>query len=87
MLAAWKSGDIQKLDALMQKSFKEHPALYDKFLVRRNEKWLPVIVGLIGQPENALVIVGASHLGGENGVIRMLEKRGFQVVRNKGEFL
>ena len=81
MLAAWKSGDVQTLDALLRESFKEHPDLYDKFLVRRNEKWLPVIAGLIGQPENVLVVVGASHLGGENGVIKMLVRKGFRVIR------
>ena len=73
-----------RLDALMLKSFEGHPDLYDKFLVRRNEKWLPTIEGLSGQSENALVIVGASHLGGENGVIQLLERRGFQVIQ-KGE--
>jgi uncharacterized protein YbaP (TraB family) len=81
MLALWKSGDLKQLDRIMQASFAGHPALYDKFLVRRNAKWLPVIEGLIGQPENALVIVGASHLGGKNGVIKMLTDKGFQVVQ------
>ena len=84
MLAVWKSGDVQKLDALMLKSFEGHPDLYDKFLVRRNQKWLPTIEGLIGQSENALVIVGASHLGGKNGVLQLLKRRGFQVIQ-KGE--
>jgi uncharacterized protein YbaP (TraB family) len=81
MLALWKAGDLKQLDRIMQASFAGHPALYDKFLVRRNAKWLPVIEGLIGQPENALVIVGASHLGGKNGVIKMLTDKGFQVVQ------
>ena len=81
MLALWKSGDLAQLDRIMQDSFAGHPALYDKFLVRRNTKWLPVIEGLVGQPDNALVIVGASHLGGKNGVIKMLADKGFQVLQ------
>lgn len=81
MLALWKSGDLKQLDRIMEASFAGHPDLYDKFLVRRNAKWLPVIAGLIGQPENALVIVGASHLGGKNGVIKMLTDKGFQVLQ------
>jgi uncharacterized protein len=81
MLALWKAGDLQQLDRIMQASFSRHPALYDKFLVRRNAKWLPVIEGLLGQPDNALVIVGASHLGGKNGVIKTLTDKGYQVVQ------
>ncbi len=81
MLALWKSGDIQALDKMTQKSFAAYPVLHDRLLVQRNKKWLPAIVGLIGQPQNALVIVGASHLGGEDGVIRMLERAGYPVVQ------
>ena len=81
MLALWKSGDLKQLDRVMQRSFAGHPALYDKFLVRRNAKWLPIIEGLIGQTENALVIVGASHLGGATGVITKLKSRGYSVTQ------
>lgn len=81
MLGLWKSGDLKRLDRIMRESFAGHPALYDKFLVRRNAKWLPIIERLIGQPENALVIVGASHLGGEQGVITQLEQKGYTVVQ------
>jgi len=79
MLALWKSGDLEQLDRIMAASFAGHPDLYDKFLVRRNAKWLPVIKGLIEQPENALVIVGASYLGGAEGVIAQLVGKGYTV--------
>ena len=81
MLALWRSGDLAQLDEIMQASFAAHPALYDKFLVRRNRQWLPVIEGLVGRPENALVIVGASHLGGVQGVITQLRRKGYAVVQ------
>ncbi len=81
MLALWKAGDLKQLDRIMHASFEGHPDLYDKFLVRRNAKWLPVIEGLIGQAENALVIVGASHLGGAEGVIAQLSSKGYSVVQ------
>lgn len=81
MLELWKAGDLKQLDRIVQESFAGHPVLYDKFLVRRNAKWLPVIQGFIGQPQNALVIVGASHLGGAQGVIAQLKKQGYSVTR------
>jgi uncharacterized protein YbaP (TraB family) len=81
MLGLWKSGNIEQLDIIMQESFAGHPALYDKFLAKRNARWLPVIEGLIGQSENALVIVGASHLGGKDGLIRSLKHKGYKITR------
>jgi len=81
MLALWKSGNLKKLDRMMQESFAGHPALYKKFLTDRNARWLPIIEGLIGRPENALVIVGASHLGGKAGVIAQLKQKGYTVVQ------
>jgi len=81
MLALWKSGDLARLDEIMQASFAAHPALYDRFLVRRNRQWMPVIESLVGRSENALVIVGASHLGGAQGVITQLRRKGYTVVQ------
>ena len=81
MLAVWKAGNLEQLDKIMQSSFAGHPALYKKFLTDRNARWLPVIEGLIGKPENALVIVGASHLGGKAGVITQLVQKGYTVVQ------
>jgi len=81
MLALWKTGNLRQLDRLMQDSFSSHPALYKKFLTDRNARWLPIIEGLIGRPENALVIVGASHLGGKTGVIAQLEQKGYTIVQ------
>ena len=81
MLALWKAGRLAELDRIIEESFAGHPALYEKFLVRRNARWLPTIEGLIGQPQNALVIVGASHLGGDQGVIKQLQSKGYAVVQ------
>ncbi|CAD7846573.1 MAG: hypothetical protein [Olavius algarvensis Delta 4 endosymbiont] len=81
MLTLWKTGDLKQLDKIMQSSFAGHPTLYKKFLTERNARWLPIIEGLIGQPDNALVIVGASHLGGKTGVIAKLEQKGYAVVQ------
>jgi len=80
-LTLWKTGNLKQLDRIMQSSFAGHPALYQKFLTDRNIRWLPIIEGLIGQSENALVIVGASHLGGKGGLIAKLEQKGYTIVQ------
>jgi uncharacterized protein len=45
----------------------------------RNRRWLPQIEKLLAQGDNALVVVGAAHLVGKDGVIELLRDRGYTV--------
>lgn len=42
----------------------------------RNRKWIPLISEFI-QTKDTFIAVGAGHLGGPNGVLRLLEKAGY----------
>lgn len=46
------------------------------FLDDRNKNWIPKIIDYISS-KNAFIAVGAGHLGGPNGVIRLLQKEGY----------
>jgi uncharacterized protein YbaP (TraB family) len=81
METAWKTGDADKLGALMQMSFKEHPSLYRRLVTQRNEKWIKPIERLMNQEENVLVVVGAGHLVGSKSVIDLLQARGHKAVQ------
>lgn len=50
----------------------------NEFLDQRNKKWLPKIEYRISQ-SSTFIAVGAGHLGGPNGVIRLLEKKGYKL--------
>jgi len=81
IIEAWKSGDSQALSNILLNSFKEYPGIYKALLVDRNNKWLPKIQTLIGLKENSLVIVGAAHLIGADGIIASLKYKGYRVER------
>lgn len=69
----------QNVDHLFQMVQEEGGVLADeqaKFLDDRNKNWIPQIVDLI-KDTNTFIAVGAGHLGGPNGVIRLLEKEGY----------
>ena len=54
-----------------------------KLLVdKRNENWLDNIENLINQ-DNAFIAIGMGHLGGENGLLNLLEKKGYKLERIK----
>ena len=48
----------------------------DAFLSDRNKNWIPLIQSII-DVEKGFIAVGAGHLGGREGVIRLLEAEGY----------
>ncbi len=79
-LKHWRAGELEKLDnELAADMRKETPEVYQRLLVDRNEAWLPKIEALIASKETELVLVGALHLSGNNGLLAQLKARGYQI--------
>ncbi len=79
IIEAWKSGSSDELDKILLKSFHDFPDVYQRLVIDRNRNWLPRIEALIGKNENALIIVGAAHLIGKDGILAALKRDGYQV--------
>ncbi len=84
MKEAWRAGDSVGLDLIafvpMKKAF---PALYDQLLVKRNQAWQPQIEAMFLTPEVEMVLVGAGHLVGNDGLIKAFKQRGYKVEQFK----
>lgn len=79
MMAVYKTKNITEMHAFMQKSENEMYAEYqDIMLDNRNKNWIQVIEQVARQAPTFFG-VGAAHLGGENGVIMLLRKKGYTV--------
>ena len=78
---AWETGDLEKLNELLNKGFEEYPALKQSLLIQRNHNWLDKIVQFTEDNEDYLVIVGAGHLAGEEGLVELLEAQGYSLER------
>ena len=50
----------------------------DRLLLDRNRRMFERMLPLV-QRGNAFIAVGAGHLVGEDGLLRLLERRGFRV--------
>jgi len=81
LLKAWHTGDANKLEKLLNEAMEEAPVIYKRLLTDRNLRWLAKIEELARGKENAIVIVGAGHLVGANGVVELLKKRGYKVAQ------
>ena len=79
IVKAWASGDTSTLDTTLLQNLKEYPEVYQKLILDRNRAWLPKIDSYLSQRENYLVVVGAAHLTGKDGVIEMLKAKGYSV--------
>jgi uncharacterized protein YbaP (TraB family) len=79
IVAAWRAGDAARIDAIMNESLDESPALYARMLTDRNAAWVPQIEQLLRGGDDVLVVVGAAHLVGEQSVVKMLRDRGYTV--------
>ena len=69
----------QDVDALYQMIVDDGGVMSEeqgKFLDNRNVNWIPQIIEFV-KTKNTFIAVGAGHLGGPNGVIRLLEKEGY----------
>lgn len=80
----WKRGDVKSLDQRMRVEMKEKtPISYQLVNVRRNDAWVPKIEQRLAQPgqDNTLVVVGAMHLLGADGVVDKLRGKGYTVER------
>lgn len=84
MHALWRAGDADGLFAATGAEMKaDYPALYQRINVDRNRAWLPRLAGMLdqGTSDDTLVVVGAMHLLGQDGVVAMLRAKGYTVER------
>ena len=79
LVSAWRNGDVESLDRLLNQDKRADPATHDVLFSRRNSKWLPEIERFAHGDANYLIIVGAGHLVGEDGVVAQLRRAGYSV--------
>jgi uncharacterized protein YbaP (TraB family) len=79
IILGWRTGDLDALEATINKSLAEHPEIRERLLTARNRNWLPRIESCINGRGTCLVIVGVGHMAGEDGLVNLLRKAGYNV--------
>jgi uncharacterized protein YbaP (TraB family) len=82
VVRAWQSGDTAELERLLREGSKDSPALYSELTTGRNHKWLPRIDQMLAEHEDYLIVVGALHLVGRDGLVELLRAQGYAVVQH-----
>ena len=73
---AWRNGDLNFLESETLAQMQAFPELYEALVVARNRDWTRQITDLLDDRQDYLIVVGALHLVGEDGVPNLLARRG-----------
>jgi uncharacterized protein YbaP (TraB family) len=81
LLKAWQTGDANGLEKMLNEAAHDAPAVFKRLVSDRNQRWVPKIEEWLQGDKNVIVIVGAGHLVGKDGVVELLRKKGSKVVQ------
>ncbi len=81
LVAAWASGEVDSLSVKLFESLKSYPEVYASLITERNRNWLPQIERFLAEDKTYLVVVGAGHMVGAEGLIRALQGKGYSVAQ------
>lgn len=82
LIQAWETGDLQLMESLTTESLLSNSgmsSLYEKLISKRNRKMVSKIQDFLGTGDTYFIVVGAGHLVGAEGIIRLLEKNGYRL--------
>ena len=80
LVKAWMAGDVKALERQGLKPMRRaSPVLYQRLVTERNARWADAIAARLRGSGETVVVVGAAHLIGKDGVPAMLRRRGIAV--------
>jgi uncharacterized protein len=82
LIFSYKLQDSEKLFDTMTKLSAEDPEALANLLDERNADWIPKIETAIAE-KSRFIAVGGGHLGGKNGIVKLLRKQGYKVTAIK----
>ena len=79
LIQSWRNGDAPAVEQIVLKDLQQEPQLYQRLLVERNKNWMPKLEALFARPGRSMVVVGAAHLVGPDGLLTMLRAKGYKI--------
>jgi len=83
IVTAWRTGDAATLERLLGEGASDFPELFQVLTTDRNRRWVQVIGKLLADDGDYLVVVGAMHLVGKDGLVALLQEQGYSVEQHR----
>lgn len=82
--SAWLNGNENKMvEVGLTEMIRDYPGIYQSLLVKRNNNWMPHIEQMMTDKKVEMVLVGALHLVGKDGLLQQLRNKGYTVKQFK----
>ena len=81
MIASWRVGDADALHQMLFEEAEKYPELLDAFLTQRNARWIQQLEAYLAGKDHVMILVGTGHLGGKEGVLHLLQSKGYKVTK------
>ncbi|WP_342377881.1 TraB/GumN family protein [Myxococcus stipitatus] len=81
LTSAWKAGDADGMASLLLEGAKDttYRPVYERVFFERNVQMAHKLEALLTEPRVHLVVVGAGHVVGPEGIVALLQKKGHTV--------
>ncbi len=86
-VSAWIRGDIMFFEDLAANRNHRWPVTFDILLRQRNERWVSQIADMVHDARPKLLVVGALHMAGPDGLPSLLKEQGFNMRAQAWRFL
>ena len=84
LIRAWRTGDTEFMEENLLREMAQFRELHRTIVVDRNVAWVDSIEQMLREEDDYLVVVGALHMVGVNGVPRLLSARGHAIEQLRG---
>jgi len=79
LLRMWRNGDLAELEKITRDMKVHQPQAYARLLADRNRAWMPKLEKILASDSTQLIIVGAAHSAGPDGLLALLKARGYDI--------
>jgi len=82
---AWRNGNMARMSDVLggDEMAERFPSIYKTLLTDRNHRWVTQIEPMFATSDIELLLVGALHLVGDDGLIELLKAKGYKVEQLK----
>ncbi len=77
LIDAYLAQDLDQIQEVSEESTSRIEGMEQYLLIDRNQAWVPEMEKIMAQP--TFFAVGTGHLGGEQGLLQLLEEAGYTV--------
>ena len=76
---AWRNNDTAAIEKAVVEMRRDYPQVYERLLLNRNRSWMPQLERMLGEAQTQMIVVGAAHLVGPDGLVTQLRAKGYTV--------